>query len=247
MGIFDGLVATCNCRIISSSTLKRNPKNFLKSTTSLTVAVLVIRSCKTISMKSTKEMLLSSCFSSSSSPSFAAFPRRAVLRNVINVASSVVSFSSKMMSAKSTRVTTSTSTAFSASTASLFCSILKNSDFCSFPSVFSSPSRFITSCKMDFTQLTLIASFSAAATAVMTSQRTPMSMFMTVMAARTMKRYINIIPMTLCSCSDSKTALTSSSNVPCKKRLCIAVITFENFSSPRSVSFRVCTIAMPKM
>mmetsp|Transcript_8652 Transcript_8652/g.18881 ORF Transcript_8652/g.18881 Transcript_8652/m.18881 type:complete len:224 (+) Transcript_8652:1915-2586(+) len=139
--------------------LRELETNFRKFTTSFTVALLEPRNWRTTCMNSLK-------FKVRGSP--------------------LLSSSAKMKSAKSTSPMTSTSTSLRASVASLLARICSNSTFDIVPS----PSWSIlvsTSCILFFTKSTVNVSFSVAATALTTSVRTPISMFIKVRAAKRTK------------------------------------------------------------
>mmetsp|Transcript_82772 Transcript_82772/g.229791 ORF Transcript_82772/g.229791 Transcript_82772/m.229791 type:complete len:357 (-) Transcript_82772:625-1695(-) len=135
--------------------------NFRRSTMSFTVAVFVPRNESTISMNSGNF----SCFSSCSPYSCA-----------------------KMKSAKSTRPYTSTFTASRSLVASGLSIMASNSDLeiIWLPSV-SKPPLSMMSMKPSLTVATAIVSLSVAATALTTSHSTPISMFMTMRAAKQTK------------------------------------------------------------
>mmetsp|Transcript_85226 Transcript_85226/g.264832 ORF Transcript_85226/g.264832 Transcript_85226/m.264832 type:complete len:328 (+) Transcript_85226:215-1198(+) len=134
--------------------------NCLKSVMSFTVATFDPRSERTVSMKSGKAICTSAPWSSAW----------------------------KMKSARSTRAYTSTSTFESKCTASGLSRISTNSclEIMLSPSL-SMPPRAMIPMKPSFTVATAICSLSVAATALTTSHRTPISMFMTVRADNSTK------------------------------------------------------------
>mmetsp|Transcript_26620 Transcript_26620/g.84454 ORF Transcript_26620/g.84454 Transcript_26620/m.84454 type:complete len:354 (+) Transcript_26620:346-1407(+) len=146
--------------IFSSMLMNCVLMNFRRSTMSFTVAVFDPRKESTTSIKSPK----------------------------LNCTSSMPSSDSKMKSARSTNPHTSTSTLLRSCTAASLSMIALNSLL----EIMWSPSSSRPPCSRiarnpSLTVPTVICSFSTAATALTTSHSTPISMFMTVSAARSTK------------------------------------------------------------
>mmetsp|Transcript_47295 Transcript_47295/g.110506 ORF Transcript_47295/g.110506 Transcript_47295/m.110506 type:complete len:265 (-) Transcript_47295:376-1170(-) len=115
------------------------------------------------------------------------------------------------------------------------------------PSLFSSAPSCRHVWRTSVVQLTCKASFSASATAVITSQRTPMSMFMMVMAETIMNKYISPRPRySSVSIIIFSISETESRSVPCRSRLCMAPGTCLKYFSPTAVPTSAVLKAMAK-
>mmetsp|Transcript_16782 Transcript_16782/g.52637 ORF Transcript_16782/g.52637 Transcript_16782/m.52637 type:complete len:223 (+) Transcript_16782:256-924(+) len=171
--------------------------NLLRFMTSLTVALLVPRSSSTLSIKSPKDRVFSPASDSESS-----------------------CCSSKKRSVRSTRPTTSTPTSCSSLAAAGCSRIISYSAFVMLRSLGSWPplsgklvSR--TCCSFDLTKATSNASFSVEETADTTSQRTPISMFIMVIAAIMTKKKKTVARKIFSFFSVSMITMRSSRKTPC--------------------------------
>mmetsp|Transcript_2492 Transcript_2492/g.6334 ORF Transcript_2492/g.6334 Transcript_2492/m.6334 type:complete len:208 (-) Transcript_2492:783-1406(-) len=140
---------------------------------------------------------------------------------------------SKMRSAQSTRPATSTPTSWSAFVAAAFSRRRPNSALEIWQSPSTSSLRTMSS-SFVLTRFTASSSFSTAATLLTTSQRTPMSMFMTVRAPRRMKiKKMSAIGTLSLTMSSIRTP-TLSSKVPRRRSVYMECRIEEKYLVPTS-------------
>mmetsp|Transcript_70078 Transcript_70078/g.169642 ORF Transcript_70078/g.169642 Transcript_70078/m.169642 type:complete len:292 (+) Transcript_70078:303-1178(+) len=152
----------------------------------------------------------------------------------------------KMTSAKSTRPTTSTSRSCMVRVASWLLMICTNSclEMALLPSSSSTSLKIFSS--FDFAYCTARSSRSAAATALTTSHKTPISMFITVsVAMRTNTSSSNMRGIPSCWRA-SASELMSSSRAPLIHRVCMPASTESKYCVPASVPWSSCWKAMAK-
>mmetsp|Transcript_28798 Transcript_28798/g.61194 ORF Transcript_28798/g.61194 Transcript_28798/m.61194 type:complete len:289 (-) Transcript_28798:580-1446(-) len=155
------------------------------------------------------------------------------------------SWSSKMKSTKSTTPTGSTPTSSKARAASGLARICMNSSLEICMSQFASSCSRIC-CSLPVTKVTTISSFSVLATALTTSQSTPISMFITVSAARRTKKPKSSKQTPLSLPISLQTAARLSSKVPYTRREYMDIPTLSKYLAPMMVSADNCVKAIAK-
>mmetsp|Transcript_32374 Transcript_32374/g.89267 ORF Transcript_32374/g.89267 Transcript_32374/m.89267 type:complete len:253 (+) Transcript_32374:269-1027(+) len=140
----------------------------------------------------------------------------------------------------------STPTSFKAWAASRSCRIIMNSSLEMY-SLQSSSSRDSTCCNFSVTAFTTMPSFSASETALTTSQSTPISMFITVSAERTMKTKYSTKQKKLLSSRVSHMKARLSRNTPWISSEKKEVPTVSKWVSPAGVPMASCVKAMANM
>mmetsp|Transcript_79533 Transcript_79533/g.165158 ORF Transcript_79533/g.165158 Transcript_79533/m.165158 type:complete len:329 (-) Transcript_79533:608-1594(-) len=154
-------------------------------------------------------------------------------------------FSENIVSAISMIPKTSTPVSSRTRQASGFCTIFKNSSLEMRPPSLL-PINVKRSLILSFTKLMAKASFSVAATALTTSHKTPMSMFMTVIADIKTKSQNSIARAGL-SCPTARTrGPRLSMKVPSMSNVYIDLTTLLKYLSPTAVESVNCRKAMPK-